>query len=414
MSVKESKSFNINKNSTRLFKYSESLLSLGNGTRARIGVSLSNVNYIDENGTLIVLDESKYTLEGYIEDADLVNALNHGLSETDVNSRDRWIFINIVNLLYPICKYQVNKLSRQLGDRLVLDYLSEPLKAIYKIWNSSDHKLDNYKSRSYSLMCNAVSLYVEMVRTLKKLVEEYNLYGDVDNTLLLPFNYMINIIDINEWVRIPEFCNSFFKQKDDSKKVYMAIENGDIVVSESDKYHDKSFDSRYHYACVGVDASGINRYVIKVDEKFVRKLIKLFEDKTNSVLLNAHNGYITTLDVISLIKRCKLYEGDVEDFVVKNLDEFIEYSDEDSIMYGATQYDAAINLLCSCIKNNKRFLVYLMSSIKQGKKTSDDEILNIINDVDELTILIREIKEIANKEGIDLKELNILKTTPIR
>lgn len=257
MSLKKSKSFNINENNTRLFKYSVPLNPLGSGSYSTLGVSIGDVNYRDENGVLVMLDDSVYTIEEYIEDEDFITALTKMLFDIDMDYDTRRLFLYPIKLLYPICKHQVNKLSKQLGDNFILDYLVEPFKAIYNIGNNFDCMSISYKSYSYNLICNAVGLYLKMVKNLKTLVEQRHLFAEVDDILMRPFCYIIAAVNINEWVKIPEFCNSFIKQDDDSKKVYMALENGDIVISKSDKYNDKSFDSRYCYVCIGVNNSGL-------------------------------------------------------------------------------------------------------------------------------------------------------------
>lgn len=122
MSLKKSKSFNINENNTRLFKYSVPLRPLGSGSYSMLGVSIGDVNYRDENGVLVTLDDSVYTIEEYIEDEDFITVLTKMLFSIDIDCDTRRLFLHPIKLLYPICKQQVNKLSKQLGDNFILDY----------------------------------------------------------------------------------------------------------------------------------------------------------------------------------------------------------------------------------------------------------------------------------------------------
>lgn len=41
----------------------------------------------------------------------------------------------------------------------------------------------SYKSYSYNLICNAVGLYIKMVKNLKTLVEQRHLFAEVDDIL---------------------------------------------------------------------------------------------------------------------------------------------------------------------------------------------------------------------------------------
>lgn len=164
-----------------------------------VGVEVNDVDLVlGDNNKLIVLDKKEFTLNKYL-DLEYINEIfKQAFSNfPKLSIKDKNKFDSILTLTYPLCKYLVRQLSREVDDALELKVLEEPFNLFNKIFTEKDFNMYDNNKYIYNILCNVISIYIATINELKPLVKDINPSINIDEFLIAPFSHIINLVKIS-------------------------------------------------------------------------------------------------------------------------------------------------------------------------------------------------------------------------